>query len=871
MQKTFSGLALRTNYSRRFLRETFNQSRNLKHLLHNNCQVRVMSGAFAEQSADSSANSCLVGYKMPPKDILGIVDQQREPLYSFSPNRDMVLEMKRPAPHPSVIDYTKAELKLAGVRIDPSGFCRSKQRHYTGLSLMPMTDDLSLPFKDDSDKKVITGVPEGYGIRDVSWSPGGKHVAFTIRKIGLHVSDHCPPAELWVSDVVSCESKRLVENLNSVFVSYSWIDDTTLVAGTVPENLGSSPDEDVKAFGPRIEDNSGGLKSQTRTYQDLLKNAHDEELFSHYCTSSLVKVDITSGDVTAFGDADRVYTAVSCSPSGDYVLISWLQKPWSYAVPCGRFPKVVQVWDKNGRFVKEIANLPLALHIPLAFDSCRSGPRSIGWRDDAPHTVTWAECQDGGDPNVSASPRDVVYMMDFADGGSQDAPSVIGSTNMRYGGIVWCDDSMALMFESEWKTRTSKTWIIAPDGSKEPELLFDLNYEDSYNDPGAPILRRNKDGSYIIAEVGKKRQILLSGGGASPEGSKPFLDLFDLETREKRRIWQSTPPFYESMSTILSDTCDGVIPLDKLQMLARKETEDTPPQFSIASFDADGKLVEDKQISEFPHPYPGLVGMKKEILQYEREDGVKLNATFYLPPNYEFSRDGKLPCLLWAYPREFKSKDTAGQLRKSPHQFVSVGSTSPLMMLTQGYAVLDGPSFPIFAEGDDEPNDTYVEQLTSSARAAVEALEKTGVIDVQRIAVGGHSYGAFMAAGLLAHAPDLFRCGIARSGAYNRTMTPFGFQAEERTLWQAKETYQKMSPFMNADKITKPVLLIHGEADNNPGTFPLQSERMFAALKGHGVTSRLVILPYESHGYSARESILHCLAEMHEWLEEHCG
>lgn len=477
--------------------------------------------------------------------------------------------------------------------------------------------------------------------------------------------------------------------------------------------------------------------------------------------------------------------------------------------------------------------------------------------------------QDGGDPNVHASPRDIVYSLDASKAGKEE-PLELAATNMRFGGIAFGSDSLALLYESEWKSRRSKTWLFSPAKLFTPELVFDLNYEDSYNDPGSPMLRRTELGTYVIAEIEKCNQVILQGNGASPDGSKPFLDLFDLKTKEKRRIWQSAPPYFEVMSTILSDQKEGILKLDGLQMLARRETEDTPPQFSIASFDSTGSIVEDRQISNFPHPYPSLVGMKKKILQYEREDGVKLNGTFYLPPGYEEGRSEKLPCILWAYPREFKSKDTAGQLRKSPHQFITIGSTSPLMMLSLGYAVLDGPSFPIFAEGDEEPNDTYVEQLTSSARAAVEELDRQGCVDVSRLAVGGHSYGAFMAAGLLAHEPNLFKCGIARSGAYNRTMTPFGFQAEERTLWEAIDTYNTMSPFMNADKITKPLLLIHGEADNNPGTLTIQSERMFAALKGHGVSTRLVILPYESHSYNARESILHCLAEMQEWLRAHC-
>ena len=324
-------------------------------------------------------------------------------------------------------------------------------------------------------------------------------------------------------------------------------------------------------------------------------------------------------------------------------------------------------------------------------------------------------------------------------------------------------------------------------------------------------------------------------------------------------------------------------------MLGRRESVEEPPQYSIVSFSSSSSAaassasapaddtnaatigIQWRQISSFPHPYPSLKGLTKQVLRYKRDDGVDLNGTLYLPPGYDKDRDGPLPCLLWAYPREYRSKDAAGQLRRSPCTFDSIGSTSPLLFLTTGYAILDGPSMPIIGEGEGvEPNDTYVEQLTSSARAAVEELGRQGTVNVDRVAVAGHSYGAFMAAGLLAHAPELFACGIARSGAYNRTLTPFGFQSEERTLWDAPDTYAKMSPFMNADKIKKPILLIHGEADNNPGTLTLQSERLYSALKGYGAVTRLVVLPYESHSYIARESILHCLAETYDWLERHC-
>ena len=610
--------------------------------------------ANSSDSRDSSGEiydqSPLVGYKVPCEPMLEIVDQPREPLYSFSPLRDKVLEMRRPAAHPSVIEYSRPELKLAGVRIDPSGFCRSKQSHYTGLAVGERGSDIELPFPEDAAHvRKITGVPEGYGIRDVSWSVDGKRIAFTCRKLPKRPDESSPPAELWVASLEDCRAKMLLKNINSVFVSYSWQGNDALIAATIPDGLGPSPLDRPKSFGPKIEMYTGkdGAKSQSRTYQDLLKDAHDEELFEYYCSSALVKVDVASGTITNLSEG-RVFTACSTSPSGEYIMVSWLQKPWSYSLPCGRFPKVVELWDKDGNFVKRIADLPLATNIPLAFDSCREGPRSIGWRDDKPHVVTWVECKDGGDPAVEVSPRDVLYALDATEAANPSlSPSIVGQTDMRYSGVLWCDDTLALMYESEWKTRTSRTWIIAPDGSAEKQLLFDLNYEDSYSDPGSPVLRREENGSYVIAEIDKKRQILLSGAGASPEGSKPFLDLLDLDSGEKRRLWRSSPPQFESMSTILSDTAPGVIKLEDLEMLARRETQDTPPQFSVATFTKDGALDKDIQISNFDHPYPGLVGMKKEILQYERKDGVKLNGTLYTPPGFDPSSGERLPCILW--------------------------------------------------------------------------------------------------------------------------------------------------------------------------------------------------------------------------------
>jgi dipeptidyl aminopeptidase/acylaminoacyl peptidase len=807
------------------------------------------------------------GYRLPPKEIADIVDAPPEPLLSFSPDRTLVLQLSRPASNPPISELARPELKLAGLRIDPETFSRSRMSYYTGITFAPFTDDLVMPVAADAAHKV-TGIPDGYWINYVTWSPDSKTIAFTLRSAGGDEDPPREPLELWVADMATGQARRLLEHrLNSTFEDYDWIDEDTIVAAIVPPGLGSPPRKPITPLGPKIEDNSDGRKSQARTYPDLLQGPYDEHLFDYYCQSQLVTVKVSTGEVKHIGPT-RLYTATSASPDGRYLLVSWLERPYSYSLPCGRFPKRVQLWTREGEFVREIAALPLAEDIPVAFDSCRKGPRGIEWRDDKPAEMSWMECQDGGDPAVQVSPRDVVYCLDADAAAAGAEPRSIAGTDFRCRGVSWGTGSFALLYEAEWKTRRSITTIIAPDEPDTPKkVLFDRMYEDAYTDPGSPASRRTEWGTYVLALVDGERKLLMQGSGASPEGNRPFLDLLEVDSKETKRIWQSEPPFYEYTSSILSDLdTSKPISLDNLRILACRESVTEPPQFYIKTFTKGGAEHTERCLSHFPHPYPTLKGLQKEIIKYKRADGLELNGTLYLPPGYDVERDGPLPTLLYAYPREYKNKEAAGQLRKSPCTFPGIGSSSPLLFLARKYAVLDGPGFPIVAEGDEEPNDTYVEQLTACAQAAVDELQRRGISDPSRIAVAGHSYGAFMTANLLAHAGHLFACGIARSGAYNRTLTPFGFQAEERTYWQAAETYQTMSPFTHADKIKKPLLLIHGEADNNTGTFPMQSERFYQALKGHGATTRLVLLPHESHGYSARESVMHVLHEMDRWM-----
>ncbi|KAF8039709.1 hypothetical protein BT93_B2045 [Corymbia citriodora subsp. variegata] len=798
-------------------------------------------------------------YRLPPPEIRDIVDALPLPVLSFSPQREKILFLKRRA-LPPLAELARPEEKLAGIRIDAKCSTRSRISFYTGMGIHQLLPDDKL-----GPEKEVYGFPDGAKINFVTWSNDGRHLSFCIR---FDEEDNSSSKlQLWIADVETGKARPLFESpeihLNAVFDNFSWIDNSTLVVCTIPLGRGEPPKK------PLVLSNEQKNVIQVETFQDLLKDEYDKDLFDYYARSQLLLVTL-DGKAKEIGPP-AVYTSIDPSPDGKYLLISSIHRPYSFFVPYGRFPKKVDIWTADGQFVRELCDLALAEDIPIAHNSVRKGMRSICWRADKPSTLYWVETQDGGDAKVEVSPRDIIYTQP-AEPLEGEQPEVLHKVDLRYGGVSWCDDSFALVYESWYKTRRTRTWVIPPESKDtNPRILFDRSSEDVYSDPGSPMLRRTPAGTHVIAKVKKENgegtYVLLNGSGATPEGNIPFLDLLDINMGSKKRIWQSDKEkYFETVVALLSDQNDGDISLDQLKILTSKESKTENRQYYVMSW-PDRKAC---QITDFPHPYPQLASLQKEMIRYKRNDGVQLTATLHLPPNYDLSKEGPLPCLVWAYPGEFRSKDAAGQVRGSPNEFAGITQTSPLLWLARRFAILSGPTIPIIGEGEEEANDRYVEQLVASAEAAVAEVIRRGVAHPNKIAISGHSYGAFMTANLLAHAPQLFCCGIARSGAYNRTLTPFGFQNEDRTLWEATNTYVEMSAFMSAHKIKKPILLIHGEEDGNSGTLPMQSERFFNALKGHGALCRLVVLPFESHGYAARESVMHVLWETDRWLQKYC-
>jgi len=776
-------------------------------------------------------------YQSPPPAIAQLANAPQTPRVSVNGTNEWMLLMEQPG-YPSIEELAQPELRLAGLRINPRTNGSSRSWSYNGLTLKNIQSGKAYP---------VTGLPDEPQIENVSWSPDGKQIAFSITK--------AKGIELWTADVDSRKAKKLTDaRLNDVIrgIPYTWMpDNQTILAKLTVEERGEAPAETLAPQGPVIQQTTGE-KAAVRTYQDLLENAHDEALFEYYAHSQLVRVNVANGAQQNFGEAGMI-SSFSASPDGQFILVSTVKRPFSYLVPYYRFPTTYDILDTKGKLVKRIADIPLSENVPQGFGAVRLGPRSFTWRNDAPATLYWVEAQDKGDPSYETDVRDKLFFLEAPFNG-EPQPGI--EFALRYGGISWGNDGLAIAREWWWTTRREITSRFQPEEEDSKKVLFDRSFEDRYNDPGNFVTKENEYGQPVLLMADKGKTLYLTGSGASSEGNRPFLRAFNLSDQQTKELWRSEAPYYEYPVRVLDP--------EKGRLITRRESKEMPPNYYLYNWKKDQHTA----LTSFEHPYPALKGIEKQVVRYKREDGVDLQGDLYLPKGYNADKDGPLPVLVWAYPNEYKSAQAASQVEGSPYEFIRLYWGSPLYWLTQGYAVFDDISMPIIGEGEEEPNDNFREQLVANAKAGIDKLVDMGVADRERIAIGGHSYGAFMTANLLAHS-DLFAAGIARSGAYNRTLTPFGFQAEERTYWQAPEVYYTMSPFMHADKVNEPILLIHGEADNNSGTFPIQSERYYAAIKGLGGTARLVMLPYESHGYRARQSILHMLWEQDQWLDKY--
>ncbi|PHR10961.1 MAG: S9 family peptidase [Aequorivita sp.] len=788
-----------------------------------------LSGSFVAQEK--------LTYQKPPKEILELVEAPLAPSVWIDSNGENVVLFYRDA-YKSIAELSEAELRLGGLRINPKTNIGSRTRFYNNIKVKKASE---------KDARQVSGIPNNPRLSNLTISPNQKMVAFLNT-----VEDG---VQLWLADIENGTAKQL-SNLKvnaNMGNPINWFKDGSAVLVNVipPDRKELINTDEAVPDGPTITV-SDGEKAQNRTYQDLLSSPHDEYNFEQLALSEIKKISV-EGKVSDFLPT-AMYDELDFSPDGNYVMVNTIKRPFSYIVPYSRFPFETNIYNNEGKLIQKVNDVPLNEVEPKGFMATRMGKRRMEWRADKPATLYWAEAMDKGDPEVKVDYRDAVYELPAPFNGQE---KLLLKTKNRYSGIIWGNDNLAIATDYWWNNRNTKSYLFNPSNASEtPKIIFDRNYQDRYNDPGNFVTTRNDFDERVLEMV--DGNAFLMGDGFSEEGQFPFIDEFNLKTQKTKRI-------YKSEYTDKLENLNSAIDMKKGKILVRIESQNEYPNYYFRNIKKKNDLT---PVTSFENPFKSIQNVHKEVITYKRDDGLELEGTLYLPIGYDMQKKEKMPMLLWAYPREFKDKNSASQNTTNPNEFIYPYYGSPIYWVTQGYVVLDDAAFPIVGEGDEEPNDTFRTQLVGNAKAAIDAVDKMGYIDRNRVGVGGHSYGAFMVANLLSHS-NLFAAGIARSGAYNRTLTPFGFQSEERSYWDSPKTYNTMSPFMHADKMKTPLLLIHGEADNNSGTYPLQSERYFNALKGLGATARLVMLPKESHGYSAKESILHMLWEQDQWLDKY--
>jgi dipeptidyl aminopeptidase/acylaminoacyl peptidase len=785
-------------------------------------------------------------YRKPPQAVLDVLNSPLTPTLAISPTRHFAMQ-GQPVRYPPIAELAQPMLRIAGMRINPKT---------NGLHNTVFNSSLSLR-KIPEGTEVKVDLPANAKLSLGRWSPDAAHFAFTnTTERGI---------ELWLGDTTGKTRKIEGVRVNSVMgggpggaggggrggvaagpSDVQWMPDgKTLLVEMVKPNRGAAPADPVVPTGPHVQESLGGA-SPVVTHEDMLQNPHDEDLFEYYATSQLAVVDVATGKATPIGKAGIIESA-RISPDGKNILVTTIHRPFSYLHDARSFPKEIEIWDRTGKVLHKVASQPLEDRVPI--NGVMTGPRSIQWRPTDSATLMWVEALDKGDLKNKVPNRDRLVALKAPFTGE---PREVIKTEQRFSGLQFFEKGgRAFIEDSERQTRRVRTFQIeVDDPGQKPKLVWSRNAQDRYKDAGTPMLRALPSGGRVILQDGD--HIFLTGLGASPKGDHPFLDRYNIVTGQTERLFQCDDDHYEVVEALLDD--------HGTKFLTRRESPTEPPNYYVRT--ADGKVT---AMTSFPDPQPVFRKIKKQLVTYKRADGVPLSFELYLPPDYKPGT--RLPTLIWAYPREFNDADTAGQVSGSSKRFTEVTGYSQLFHVLDGFAVLDNAAMPVVGD-PDTVNDTYIKQIVDDAKAAIDKAAEMGVTDPARVGVGGHSYGGFMTANLLAHC-DLFKAGIAESGAHNRTLTPFGFQSERRTIWQAPDVYMKMSPFMYADKIKTPMLLIHGEADDNDGTFPIQSDRMYQAIRGNGGVARLVFLPFEAHGYRGKETIEHVLWEKMTWLDKY--
>jgi len=799
------------------------------------------------------------GYLRPSSEIADLVTAPRHEsalLTNLSPAGDRFLRTESDGLTP-LADLALPFHRLGGLALDPAG-SRARSLTTGGSARLTLIDWRA-------ERTIQVEVPTGATVSGTRWSPDGGAVGFLVNEPGgsfLHVADAADGA-----------SRRLTERalLATRVTAFEWSGDGAHVyAVLVPEGRGPEPVRPAVPTTPLVRV-AAAEENRLRTYPSLLQDPHDQALLEYHTTGQLARIRVADGSVQPIGSPAMI-ESIDVPPSGDHLRVRTTERPFSYIVPVSQFGDLDEIWDLEGTALAELERRAVREGAPLPEADADEEPRrSLGWHPDGGGLVFLQWATQGNDQGNDVD--------------EADADGVEATNGPRLDRVVrWLppfdDTAREVLFESQTEIRSLRfggdaSWLFLAERVRGTERLYavhlddpDTRYtlsewdpDDFHANPGSLLTTTNALGASVVRTSSDGGSVYLSGTAhfEDPETNAPraFVDRVEIASGERERIWEAAEDLFERLVAVVDDDLNEII-------LAREGPTTVPDSWLLDR--RDGSLV---PLTRNADPHPIVTQMRRERITVTRADGIRFKVNVTFPPDYPDYQEGtRLPAMFWFYPREYADQEAYDRSWRTynPNRFVTAGPRSMDILAAAGYLVVE-PDHPIVGP-QERINDRFVVDLRQNHLAVIDALDERGWIDRRRLALGGHSYGGFGTINAMVHTP-YFRAGIAGAPNTNRLLTPIGFQSERRALWDARETYLEMSPFLYAERLQGALLLYHGADDQNVGTFPDNSWRMIHALNGLGKTAALYVYPHEDHGPAAEETLLDLWARWVAWLDHY--
>ncbi len=853
-------------------------------------------------------------YVRPPAVVDRIIMAPRTDITFTQPSPDRKWYLKSPGlDRGDVAQFGKPHVYLGGIQVDT---------HANRARSLTTSTHLGLILVDPKTNVAKTlETPKGASISAQVWSPSGAQVAY--------IANFDDASQVYVADVATGKSVQVSKTplLGVLVTTIEWTaDGKSIVAVVVPDGRGPAP-----VFGNKgIADGPEVRMTESRTipqviHPSLLEDPFEKAELRYYTTGQLALIDVKTKTMKKIG-APGMIRSVDASPDGQYFRVTEMTEPFSYLVPATSFGSVQELWDANGKVIAQLNKQPLREgeaagdgDTPaaggrggLVQPATDTGKRNISWNPVGNGLVYFesvfsaggnggggagaaapagggggrggrggrggaaaAPAPGRGTPATRPAPTSVRYMSWTAPYGPNDT-KLIYEGSAQLAGVAYSYDGKTMFLSDSGSVIAVRT----ADPSKRYNLGRGVTVPaggggragggggafgggaDTSATGGRLEMKRGPNGANVVMLGSDNKTVYLSGTrspGANwnTQAPRPWVDKLDFETGKRDRVFDSPANGYDEFVSALDDDFSAYIYMHE------------SPTVIQDAYVRDMKAGTSTQLTHAKDVAPEVSGAQHKRIQLTRQrDGIKFWVDLTLPADWKPGT--RLPGIIWFYPREYTAQADYDRSRyttninKFPDTPALRPASSTKLWVTQGNAVIE-PDCPIMGSAG-KMNDNYARDLAENLELTVNAMVDQGYIDRDHVGIGGHSYGAFSTVNALT-LTSIFKAGIAGDGMYNRSLTPFGFQSERRNFFEAQSTYLEMSPFFRADKISGPLLMYHSLEDQNVGTAPISSIRMFHALQGLGKPAALFMYPYEDHSVATYQTDLDQWARWFAWFD----